>query len=122
MFSNHAGVPLRCSVLKEKPQLASLSFFRLYTGDLGKLEQQWRVLVTLLWENTEDFTTKHFWLEVKNHMDAGCEDFDELGPFALSLLAMLTTQMTLHSFMENIICIWAFVQRHEICYHQFGPT
>lgn len=86
------------------------------------------MLVTLVWENTEDFKTKHFWIEVKSHMDAaGCKDFDELGSFALSLLAILTTQMTLRnrvkdSFMENIICIWAFMQRHEICCHQFGPT
>lgn len=64
---------------QKKPQLASLSFPRLYAGDLGKLEQ-WP------WENTEDFKTKHFWIEVKNHMDAaGCKDFDELGSFALSL-------------------------------------
>lgn len=80
---------------QKKPQLASLSFPRLYAGDLSKLEQQWRVLDTLLWENTEDFKTKYFWIQVKNHMDAaGCKDFDELGSFALLLLVMLTTQMT----------------------------
>ena len=46
--------------VQKKPQLASLSFLHLYTGNLGKLDQQWRVLDTLQWENTEDCKTEQF--------------------------------------------------------------
>ena len=46
--------------VQKNPQLASLSFLHLYTGNLGKLDQQCRVLDTLQWENTEDCKTEQF--------------------------------------------------------------
>ena len=128
--------------VQKKPQLASLSFLHLYTGNLGKLDQQWRVLDTLQWDNTEDCKTEQFWIEVKNHTDAaGDKDFAELGSFALSLLALPFSNAAVErtfseinliknilrnrmkdSLLENILCIRAFMQRHGICCHQFEPT
>lgn len=111
-----------------------LTFLKLYAGDLGKLEQQWRVLDMLPWQNTEGVKTKQFWIEVKNHVDAtGERDFAELGSFALSLLALpfsnaavertfseinfinnkLCNRMT-EGLLLNILRIRAFFQRHEI--------
>ncbi len=127
---------------QKKPQLASLSFLKLYAGDLGKLEQQWRVLDTLPWQNTEDVKTEQFWIEVKSHVDAAGErDFAELGSFALSLLALPFSNAAVErTFSEmnfiksklrnrmndgllmNILRIRAFMQRHEICCHEFEPT
>ncbi|TNN39643.1 hypothetical protein EYF80_050190 [Liparis tanakae] len=130
------------STVLKKPQLTSLLFLNLYTGNLGKLDQQWRVLDTLQWENTEDCKTEQFCIEVKNHIDAaGDKDFAELGSFALSLLALpfsntaverTFSEMNLiktkllnrmkDSLLENILRIRAFIQRHGICCHQFEPT
>ncbi|XP_067295921.1 protein FAM200A-like [Pseudorasbora parva] len=127
---------------QKKPQLASMSFLCLYTGDLAKLDQQWRVLDTLAWEYTEDCQLEKFWIDVKNHRDAaGDQDFYELGSFALSLLALpfsnaaverTFSEMNLiktklrsrmkDTLLENILRIRAFMQRHGICCHQFEPT
>eukprot|EP00064_Thunnus_orientalis_P000323 superscaffoldBa00000016_g323 len=111
-------------------------------GDLGKLDQQWRVLDMLKWENTEDCKTEQVWIEVKNHKDAvSDEDSAKLGSFAISLLASpfsnaavecTFSEMNLiktklgnrmkDSLLENILHIRASMQRYGICCHQFEPT
>jgi len=72
-----------------KPRIDDLPFFHLFKGDLGKAEQQWRVIHSLEWKNAEYGKTEDFWVEVSAYTDtAGDRNFEDLGNFALSLLAL----------------------------------
>ncbi|RXN14802.1 Zinc finger MYM-type 1 [Labeo rohita] len=52
-----------------KPRIDDLPFFHLFKGDVGKAEQQWRVIHTLEWNNAEDGKTEDFWVEVSAYTD-----------------------------------------------------
>ncbi len=125
-----------------KPRIDDLPFFHLFKGDVGKAEQQWRVIHTLEWNNAEDGKTEDFWVEVSAYTDtAGDRNFEDLGNFALSLLALpfsnaaverSFSQMSLiknklrnrleQNSLLNIMRIRAYMQRRNICCHEFKPS
>jgi len=85
-----------------KPRIDDLPFFHLFNGDLGKAEQQWRVIHSLEWKNAEYGKTEDFWVEVSAYTDtAGDRNFEDLGNFALSLLALPFSNAAVeHSFSQ----------------------
>jgi len=87
MLKSPSSNILSC-LINKSPRIYDLPFFHLFKGDLGKAEQQWRV-PSLEWNNTEDGKTEDFWVEVSAYTDtAGDRNFEDLGNFALSLLAL----------------------------------
>ena len=72
-----------------KPKLQDLSFLSLYDGNIAILEEQWNRMSVMQWPHTDDKDTEGFWINIAYHKDASGEnDFEELGMFILSLLAL----------------------------------
>ncbi|XP_037392558.1 uncharacterized protein LOC119263025 [Pygocentrus nattereri] len=125
-----------------KPKLDDFPFFAHLKGDIGKAEQQWRIIHTVDWKNKEDNQIEDFWIEVAMHTDAADDrDFEELGNFALSLLALPFSNAAVeHSFSQmnliknklqnrleqktllNTMRIRAYMQRKKECCHKFKPS
>ncbi|KAK3870852.1 hypothetical protein Pcinc_023963 [Petrolisthes cinctipes] len=73
-----------------KPKLQDLSFLMKYSGDIGKLDEQWQCLGTVSWPMDVLDNEENFWMTVHDHHDSasGKQDFKEVGQFALSMLAL----------------------------------
>ncbi|XP_058645892.1 uncharacterized protein LOC131548545 [Onychostoma macrolepis] len=68
---------------QNKPQLATVSMLKMYTGDLGALDAQYQAI------NFQEWKTKDDCQAVLNYKDSSGEQcFKDLALFALSLLAM----------------------------------
>ncbi|KAK3892503.1 hypothetical protein Pcinc_003734 [Petrolisthes cinctipes] len=125
-----------------KPKLQDLSFLMKYSGDIGKLDEQWQLLGTVSWPMDVLDNEEKFWMTVHGHHDAsGEQDFKEVGQFALSMLALpfsnasverVFSQMNLvknklrnrmqNKSLENTLHVRAFMQRNYICCNKFSPT
>ncbi|KAK4295597.1 hypothetical protein Pmani_006918 [Petrolisthes manimaculis] len=72
-----------------KLKLQDLSFLMKYSGDIGKLDEQWQRLGTVSWPMDVLDNEDKFWMSVHDHHAAsGKQDFKEVGQFALSMLAL----------------------------------
>ncbi|KAK3873245.1 hypothetical protein Pcinc_021731 [Petrolisthes cinctipes] len=125
-----------------KPKLQDLSFLMKYSGDIGKLDEQWQLLGTVSWPMDVLDNEEQFWMTVHDHHDAsGEQDFKEVGQFALSMLALpfsnasverVFSQMNLvknklrnrmqNKSLENTLHVRAFMQINYICCNKFSPT
>ncbi|KAH7956289.1 hypothetical protein HPB52_007891 [Rhipicephalus sanguineus] len=78
------------SILSQaKPVLQDVPLLKLFKGDIGLLDTQYRPLCLLPWKNVSNKDIASFWVEVLDFTDASGEAcFKELAEFALSLLAM----------------------------------
>ena len=71
---------------KQKRPLKDLSLIPLFTGDLGKFDQQYSLIGAIQWPDVNDNKVEQFWIDVFSHVDAsGDHDCQELGTFALSI-------------------------------------
>lgn len=74
---------------QSKPQLATVSMLKMYSGDLGALDAQYQAINFQAWKTKDDCQAEQFWAEVLSDKDSSGEQcFKELALFALSLLAM----------------------------------
>lgn len=78
-----------CILSQTKPPLQDVPLLKLFNGDIGLLDTQYRQVCLLPWKNATKNDTTSFWVEVLHFTDASDEScFKELAEFALSLLAM----------------------------------
>ena len=125
-----------------KPKLQDLSFLSLYDGNIAILEEQWNRISVMQWPHTDDKDTEGFWINIAHYKDASGEnDFEELGMFILSLLALpfsnasverTFSQMNIlksklrnkmqQPMLEALLHIRSFMERSNICCNEFVPT
>lgn len=78
-----------CILSQAKPPLQDVPLLKLFKGDIGLLDTQYRQLCFLPWKNVTKNDTASFWVEVLHFTDASGERcFKELAEFALSLLSL----------------------------------
>ena len=126
---------------KQKRPLKDLSLIPLFTGDLGKLDQQYSLIGDILWPDVNDNKVEQFWIDVFSHVDAsGDHDFQELGSFALSILALPFSNAAVErafSYMpllktklrnrmeqpllEILLHVKSHMATHKICCNNFTP-
>ncbi|KAK3863208.1 hypothetical protein Pcinc_030998 [Petrolisthes cinctipes] len=125
-----------------KPKLQELSFLAKYSGDIGKLDEQWQRIETIAWPKEVIPDVEKFCRKVYEHQDASGErDFREVAQFVLSLLSLpisnasverVFSQMNLikskirnrmqQKSLESILHVSAFMQRNDICCNKFVPS
>lgn len=125
-----------------KPKLQELSFLAKYSGDIGKLDEQWQRIEIIAWPKEVIPDVEKFWMTVCEHQDASGErDFREVGQFEWSLLSLpisnasverVFSQMNLikskirnrmqQKSLESILHVRAFMQRNDMCCNKFVPS
>ncbi|XP_046841016.1 uncharacterized protein LOC124435111 [Xenia sp. Carnegie-2017] len=126
---------------KQKRSLQDLSFLPLFSGDLGKLDQQYSRIGSIQWIDVNDQKIEQFWFVVINHVDAsGDHDFQELGSLALSILALPFSNAAVErafslmallksklrnrmgqSLLENLLHVKSYMATQKICCNNFTP-
>ncbi|KAH9363435.1 hypothetical protein HPB48_006029 [Haemaphysalis longicornis] len=78
-----------CILSQAKPPHQDVPLLKLFKGDIGLLDTQYRQLCFLPWKNVTKNDIASFWVEVLHFTDASGERcFKELAEFALSLLSL----------------------------------